>query len=605
MTLFPFLRLHNLAALIVAAALAACATVPKTSDRPYALTAQPLQRIEVTQNTSERDVLAGVIAGEFALVDMNVDAGAHFYADAARVSEDPAVAEQATHVAIASRQWDIARATLARWQALQGDDVGIRQARAMLALHDDNADAAYADLAFLAQQPDGIGWRAVSQALLNVESKLQAGAMLERLLRMDGKTTKAVAPYSDLLGPRIATWIAVSQMALRLERKDLAQTLADQAVLRFHNADAYAWAAQLKLSDGDKVGARKLFADALRNAKTGSARSPQNESGEDDNLRLRVAYAKLLGDLGENASAAQVLAQGRQTDYTYAARAAYLARSEDKTEKPLIEILYREVLALASPRSPARSQLLGQLAELLEQKAEALKWYAQVPGDDEHWFGAQVRTAVLLDATGKTADSLNLLHELQARSGDDPKQLGDAFTLEAELLNRHKRGDEAVAVYDRGLQALPDDSQLIYARALLNDDLGHVDAAVSDLRRVLELKPDDAEAMNALGYTLADRTDQKTEALALIEKALALKPGEPAIIDSLGWVQYRLGNLDAAVEQLRNAFAKQPDPEIAAHLGEVLWVSGRKDEARQVWEQGRKKDGDNKVLLETIRRLTS
>ena len=100
-------------------------------------------------------------------------------------------------------------------------------------------------------------------------------------------------------------------------------------------------------------------------------------------------------------------------------------------------------------------------------------------------------------------------------------------------------------------------------------------------------KPDDANAMNALGYTLADRTDHKAEALALIQKALTLKPGEPAIIDSLGWVQYRLGNLDEALEQLRRAYDKQPDAEIAAHLGEVLWVSGQKDEARRVWDQGR------------------
>jgi Flp pilus assembly protein TadD len=135
--------------------------------------------------------------------------------------------------------------------------------------------------------------------------------------------------------------------------------------------------------------------------------------------------------------------------------------------------------------------------------------------------------------------------------------------------------------------------------------MGHVDAAVRDLRRVLELKPDDANAMNALGYTLADRTENKTEALELIQKALTLKPGEPAIIDSLGWVQYRLGNLDEALEQLRRAYDKQPDAEIAAHLGEVLWVSGQKDEARRIWDQGRKKDDKNKVLIETMKRLVS
>ena len=198
-----------------------------------------------------------------------------------------------------------------------------------------------------------------------------------------------------------------------------------------------------------------------------------------------------------------------------------------------------------------------------------------------------------------------MVHDLQARAADDSKQLGETYLLEGEMLDRHQRGEDAVAAYDRGLQALPDDTRLLYARALLNDELNHVDASVRDLRRVLELKPDDANAMNALGYTLADRTDKQKEAFDLINKALTLKPGEPAIMDSLGWVQYRLGHLDAALTQLRTAYAKQPDAEIAAHLGEVLWASGQKDEARKVWEQGRKKDAKNKVLLETIQRLSS
>ncbi|HEX7915194.1 tetratricopeptide repeat protein, partial [Rudaea sp.] len=192
------------------------------------------------------------------------------------------------------------------------------------------------------------------------------------------------------------------------------------------------------------------------------------------------------------------------------------------------------------------------------------------------------------------------------RVADEAKTLGEVFLLEAELVGDKGRSEaDAIAVYDRGLQALPDDPRLLYGRALACASADRVDEAIRDLRRLLEFKPDNADALNALGYTLADRTDRKTEALGLIEKALALKPGEPAILDSMGWVQYRLGNLDAAVEQLRRAYTKQRDPEIAAHFGEVLWVSGRKDEARQVWEEGRKKDAGNKVLLETIKRLAS
>lgn len=593
--LYTLKPLHNLVLGCAGAlVLAGCASVPAGS-APTSV--QPLQRVIVPPDTAQRDLLTHLLAGELALGRDDLASATREFAAASQLSDDPVVAEQAAHIAIAGKHWDAARIAVARWQALQPEDNGLRQVRAMLAMHDGDAGTAYLQLSRLLQQANGTGWRPVSQALLSAEDRAAAGNLAERLLAADPGKTGALKTES--LGAKPETWIAVSQMALRLDKKALARELAEQSVKRFATPEAYAWAAQMRLAGGDKDGARELFADALRKHPH-DAKTP----------RLRIAYATMLGDLGDNLDAARVLADGPQSDYSYAARAAYLARSDDKAAKPQVEALYRELDALPGPRPPGRVNLLGQLSELLERKAEALKWYAQVPSDDEHWFGAQMRTAVLLNDAGKIEDALSLLHELEARAGDDSRQLGETFMLEAELLNRAKRGDEAVAVYDRGLQALPDDTRLIYARALLNDDLNHVDAAVRDLRRVLQLKPNDADAMNALGYTLADRTDKSRtdqigEALALIEKALKLKPGEPAIIDSLGWVQYRLGHLDDAVKQLRAAYRKQPDPEIAAHLGEVLWVSGRKDEARQVWEQGRKKDGDNKVLLETIKRLTS
>jgi tetratricopeptide (TPR) repeat protein len=557
------------------ALLTGCSTLP-TGHPPSASHTQPLQRLDVPRTAPDNDVLTQALAGEFALADADLESAAQNYARAAQASSDPAIAAQATRVAIAAKQWELVSSALARWQVLSPADTGIWQARAVLALHDNQPEAAYADLSRLAHEPDGSGWRPVAQALLGAADKEQAGALLERLA------------IPELLGAKAEIWVAVSQLAKRLERNALAQSLADRAVTRFASADTYAWAAQLKIQAGDKPGARTLFADALRH--------------DPKNARLRIAYAALLGELGDNADAAKVLAQGTQDDYTFAARAAYAARADDKT---LIEPLYRELKALPEPRPAARLNLLGELAELLERKSEALAWYRQVSEDDDHWFDAQMRSALLLDDAGKTAEGLTLIHELQARAGDDAKQLGDAFMLEAEILDKRQRGDDAVAVYGRGLMALPDDTRLLYARALLNDDLEHVDAAVHDLRRVLQIKPDDADALNALGYTLADHTEQKTEALALIEKALVLKPGEPAIIDSLGWVQYRLGRLDEAVQQLKLAYEKQPDAEIAAHLGEVLWVSGHKDEAKKIWEQGRKKDGKNKVLLDTIKRLES
>ena len=170
---------------------------------------------------------------------------------------------------------------------------------------------------------------------------------------------------------------------------------------------------------------------------------------------------------------------------------------------------------------------------------------------------------------------------------------------------RKSRKKQAIAVYTRGLDQLKDEPRLLYARAMAHIDMDDIAAGERDLRTLLAMDPDSADALNALGYTLADRTDRHVEANALIEKAIKLKPEEPAIIDSYGWAQYRLGNLDEAVRLLRRAYEKQPDSEVAAHLGEVLWVSGEREEARRVWEKGRKADAENKVLLETIKRLTS
>ena len=292
----------------------------------------------------------------------------------------------------------------------------------------------------------------------------------------------------------------------------------------------------------------------------------------------------------------------RRLTWCYGARAAYAARADDAL---LLGKLYRDMQSDTSPRSGKRLYLLGQVAELTDQDGQAALWYGQVPDTDERWLDAGIRMVVLSDKQGDSQAAINKIAELRLAVGTDRRETVDIYLLEADLLARKSRKGDAIAVYSRGLEQLKEEPRLLYARAMAHIDMDDIDAGERDLRALLALDPDSADALNALGYTLADRTDRYAEANALIEKAIKIKPDEPAIIDSYGWAQFRLGNLDEAVRLLRLAYEKQPDSEVAAHLGEVLWVRGERAEARRIWEKGRKADADNKILMETMKRLTS
>jgi tetratricopeptide (TPR) repeat protein len=564
------------AALVIAlcALLGACASV-----RPSAQTriAAPTTVVPVVASD---DLLLKLLSGQFALQGGDLGGSAKSFSDAAQLSSDPALAEEATRLALSVKDWPLARRGLERWQQLAPKDPGIVQSRAWIALGEKRTDDAYADLDALATRGGDQVWRLIAQTLLGTGDKSASAHLLARLAT------------PDHLGAQEANWVAVSQLAFKLGDKALAQRLADAAVNRFHGDDSYAWSARLALDRGDKAAARATYAEALK-------RDPKS-------LVLRGGYAAVLADGGDNAGAARALASGPQDEVTYAARAAYAARAEDK---PTLNALYRELVADKAARSGKRLYLLGQVAEMIGNGDAALEWYQEIPAADERWFDAQMREAVTFDKLGRTDKALDFLHQLQLQVADDGEQLGNAYLLEGDLLARKQRPRDALVVYAHALDTLPDDTRVLYARALLAVDQGDLAAGEQDLRRVVELKPDDAEALNALGYTLADHSTrgdpQQPEALGLIERALKLKPGEPAIIDSMGWLRYRMGDLDASLKALRQAYAKQPDADIAAHLGEVLWIKGEHDEATRIWEAGRRNDAKNKTLLDAIKRLTT
>jgi tetratricopeptide (TPR) repeat protein len=261
---------------------------------------------------------------------------------------------------------------------------------------------------------------------------------------------------------------------------------------------------------------------------------------------------------------------------------------------------FRKLLGLEFAEMDTVRLYLGQIAEERKQYDDALRWYAEVaPG--EQYLAAQLRIAQLLVKQGKLDAGRRHLQEARTAGNADRIQL---LLAESQLLRDAGRAKEAYELLAGSLAAQPEQPELLYESALLAEKLGRHDVMEANLRKLIRIKPEHAHAYNALGYSFAERNLRLVEAEQLIFKALQLSPDDPFIIDSMGWVLYRKGDNAAALTQLQRAFTIRSDPEIAAHLGEVLWMLGRRDEAKQVWQEAAKAHPGNEALAETIKRFS-
>lgn len=511
------------------------------------------------------DPLLGLMAGEFALQEGQTDEAAARYAEAAKASTDPRLVERATRLALMSGDLPMARALLEHWQTLESAVPAQAQIALTLALREGNAEAARKALDVALQGPDG--WKRALQAVASDSKSLLA------------RTLVADLAQRDVIRDNLEALLAVGGLADRLELDGVLETVGTLAVERHpQQARAWLWQAEVLRKREDVAAARVAIDAALA--------LPTLDSD------LRMTAAGMLAALGDAPAAAAALAAGEQNDATWAGRAAFLARSDDKVG---IAALYAELQASQPEGEAGRLYLLGQLAELMERPAEARDWYGRIP-PGERADAAQLRLAVIADGLDELDTALTLLHGLQQRDSDNGQLLIDAYLLEAELLTRRGRHDQAIAAYSRGLAVFEDDATLLYARALAYERTDRIDEAEADLRLLITLDPENTEALNALGYTLADRTERYAEAHELIRMALARQPDNPAIIDSMGWVLFRMGRVEEALPHLRRAFELQRDAEIAAHLGEALWAAGKQDEARTIWRLGHEIDADNRAL---------
>ncbi len=220
----------------------------------------------------------------------------------------------------------------------------------------------------------------------------------------------------------------------------------------------------------------------------------------------------------------------------------------------------------------------------------------------DYQFDARLRIADLLGVLGRTESALEHL-DAMLQGSQSNGSLVRIYITKGELLRSARRYEQAMEVFNTALDIVPGNSDLLYARALVAEKLGRIDLLEADIRAILKTEPDNAHALNALGFTLADQTERYEEAYGYLKRAIEIMPDDAAIIDSWGWVHYRLGKYDIAIQLLRKALSRLEDAEIAAHLGEVLWVSGKQQEAREVWQRALQKSPDDPMLQKVMQRF--
>lgn len=574
--------------LAVCALLAACAqpTVkptaseapsPKSAVQPQtkvtAKAARPQAQLPAHELTEQ--LMLKLLLAEVAVQRNQSHVAVPAYLDLARETRDPRIAQRATEVAWNARFVDSAIEAAGIW--LQADPQS-QQARQVLA-------ALLVNQAQLANAlPHLEKWLSSDEANVG-QSFLQITSLLAR-----HKDRKAVLElmqglarsYSDVPEARFA----VAQAAWNAQNTELALSEA-RAALRLRPDWELAALFQAQILQ------RQSAQEALTYLASYLEQHPQAKDARLAYARMLVTEKKfteartqfevLLAEHPKNAEVTMAVALLALQLNDYDAAEAQLKRAlENNYKDPDAVRLY-----------------LGQVNEERKRFDEALKWYASVTGG-EQYISAQARYAGVLSKQGRLADARKHLQQVAPRNNQQRVQLTQA---EAQLLREASAYQEAFDVLGRALDKMPDYPDLLYDHAMAAEKVNRLDVLEQNLRKLITMRPDHAHAHNALGYTLADRNERLDEARALIETAMRLAPEDPFIMDSMGWVLYRQGHVQEALDFLKRAHAARPDPEIAAHLGEVLWVSGKRDEARELWSGVLKTHPNNDVLQNTVNRF--
>ena len=528
-------------------------------------------KIELTEDILYK-LLVAEIAGHREQLDISVDN----YLDLARTTRDPEIISRATRVAIYARNDAAAKEAAQLWTEVDPGNPDAHQVLAVMAVREGNTATALEHLevilksngreAELSQQL----WM-VANLLGREKDKEQVKSILEELMASHQDDPEILFAYAQVL-TRLAELPKareVLEQVLVLEPENENAAMAYVAVLnqQGHEDESLAW---------------------LQKA----------ISKNEDNFNLRIFYARLLTDLKrfeEARSQFEILAMQdpENSDVLFSLGLLYLQGNRlDDAESYFIR------LSETKGHLDDASYYLGRIAEERADLNKAGDWYRGVSSGN-NYFDAQMRIGLLLGKQNKIEEARAHLAKIRTQSDREKDILIQA---EAEMLSEAKRYQDAMVVYDIALKNRHD-ADLLYSRAMLAEKMDRLDILEKDLRAILEKDPGNSQALNALGYTLADRTDRFDEAYELIKQALEISPNDYYVLDSMGWILYRQGRLDEAIEFLNKALAERNDPEIAAHLGEVLWVKGDKKAAQAVWDTALKQTPDDDRLRKVINRL--
>ena len=566
----------SLALLTAFALLGGCQALPSSEPREPDAAAPAVTAAAVTPPVASfrPDTLYALLVAELAGQRERFDVALANYVEQARLTGDPGVAERAFRIAEYLGADDAALETARLWADSDRDNLDAQRAAAIQLARAGRHEEGmlYMEMVLLAKGDTHFDFLALSAAQLDPEARAGLLQGFERLFRR-------YPDNSQLLFGR----------AVLLQQDGRLQEALD--TLEAHPAGSR------------EVAPLLLRTRLLRNLGRSAEALPLLETGlrrHPDDKRLGLTRARLLLELGRTEAARaqfdSLLEHHPEDDDLRLSLALLHIEAQDWSEarRHLEDLLVRD-----SHVDTARYNL-GRIAEQQGQRERALREYAAVgPGND--YLPAQLRRTELLVAAGQGEQALELLASARESQPDYALQL---YMIEIDSLSGQQQTERAWQSVAAALEQFPEDLGLLYTRAMLAEKRGDLAGLERDLRFILEREPDNAMALNALGYTLADRTTRHAEARELIERAHELNPDDAAILDSLGWVHYRLGNLQEAERYLRLALERMPDAEIAAHLGEVLWVSGQQAEAREVWRRALADAPDSSILRETLQRLT-